>query len=103
LKSSEAKSELFEKKKIFKNLFTGDLDINCTNSKEVFLRHHLTPFQTTLYHDARKIKVDFNYRFLWVKSGQIFLRENEKTKIYKIQNQSDIFRLINLHNNEEKQ
>jgi Sec-independent protein translocase protein TatA len=92
LRSSEAKKELMEKKKKFSNIFTAELELDDNENKEVFLRHHLTPFQANLYHEARKFKQEFKYRFLWVNDGQILLRQDGKTKVYNIQSLCDLNR-----------
>lgn len=89
-KSQKAKTEFMGKKKQYKNLFTAELGLATSENKEIFFRHHLTPFQSHLYRQAKEIKISKNFQYLWVKNSQIFICEKESSKHYKISSQSDI-------------
>jgi len=100
-KQSESKAEIINKKKAFKHLFTSELGFSSSGGKEIFVRQHLTNLQKNLYYEAKKLKEKYLFRFLWVKNGEIFLRKDEKTKIYNISKSSDIARIENIFKNSQ--
>lgn len=97
LKTLQSKMEILAKKKSYKELFTNDLNLNGRNN-EIFIRHHLTPYQAKLYNAAKKIKTSGGFRFLWIKNNNIFLRQNDKSKVFKIRSTNDI-EFIKKHTN----
>lgn len=90
LNSEKAKSELLQKKRIYKHLYTLDVNLETQGNNEIFFRHHLSSLQAKLYHEAKQIKLSCNLQYLWVKNSEIFLRANQTSKVYKISSYNDI-------------
>lgn len=44
--------------------------------KPVFVNEHLTKSKKILMFEARKIKIERDYKFLWSKNGKIIIRKN---------------------------
>lgn len=89
--SKESKAEMMTKKKEnFKHLFTDELNILGEGNKEIFFRHHLSALQSRLYYEAKQIKTAHNFKFLWVQNGQILLRMDTTSKVYKVMSFNDI-------------
>lgn len=55
-------------------------DMGFTNSKSrVFLAEHLSPEAKELHSMARKFCKDKNFKFVWVRFGQVYIRKDEKS------------------------
>ena len=54
---------------------------------------HLSPRQQSLFSEAKKLKNAHQFKFCWVKGGTIQLRESEDSRIFKLRNSDDLFRL----------
>lgn len=84
-----------------KSLSTKDLDVILPQNhpeQRIFIMHRLTAFQSQLYREAKKIKTTFNYKYLWCKNGQIYLRKSADSDVHRIHSLNDIFRLHNPQN-----
>jgi len=92
LKNYDVKSEIFAKKKIYKNthLYTEELNLQMKGSSEIFIRNHLTPVQSKLFFQAKKFKIENKFRYLWISDGRILLREEDRSKVYEISSQYDL-------------
>lgn len=61
------------------------------DDKPIYFNHELTKRNHELFKAARLFKTENNYKYAWVNNnGQIFLRENEQSKIQLIQHHSDL-------------
>lgn len=98
LGSEEKKMDIMLKKKSFGELFTEELNLEGKNN-EIFFRHHLSPLQSKLYFEAKKIKTTNKMQYLWVKQNKIFLRKDSNSKIYSIINFNDICKINQIFNN----
>lgn len=56
----------------------------------VYVNEHLTPELKSLFFDARKTRVEKQFKFCWVKDGKIFLRKNESSRVLRIKSQEDL-------------
>lgn len=98
-KSAVLKNNILTQMTKKKSLFTNELDVILPLNhpeQRIFVMQHLTVFQAQLYRDAKNIKIKFNFKFLWCKSGQIYLRKSTDTDVYRISSFNDIFRLQNV-------
>ena len=50
-----------------------------------------------LYKEARKVQLSTGYKFLWTWLGQILMRRNEMSQVYKISSLHDLARIQNWH------
>lgn len=60
-------------------LSTTDIGIGGSSSSRIYLSEHLSPEAKELHHAARKFSTDKNYRFVWVRYGQIYVRKDESS------------------------
>lgn len=96
LKSIELQQTVLSQMRKIKTLHTKDLDIILPQNhpnQQIRIMQRLSKFQAHLYHEAKKIKTKFNYKYLWCKSGQIYLRESTNSDVLRIHSMNDIFRL----------
>lgn len=59
----------------------------------VYVNEHLTPELKSLFRDARKAKVDKNFKFCWVRDGKIFLRKDESSRVLRVKNHDDLLNI----------
>lgn len=100
LKNVELKNNILAQTKKHKTLSCKDLDVSLPVNhpmQRIFVMHYLTSFQSKLYHEAKNIKLKYNYKFLWCKNGQIYLRNSEGSNAHRIQSFCDIFRVASSH------
>ena len=60
-------------------------------------KENLTKSRKMLYKDARKVQLSTEFKFLWTWQGQILMRRNEISKVYKISSLRDLARIQNWH------
>lgn len=60
----------------------------------IYVSEHLSPETKQLYAAARRFKKDNNYRFVWVRFGQIYLRKSDESKPVHVKNQAVLDGLI---------
>ena len=54
------------------------------NTSRIDIRENLTSFRKSLYKEAKKVKNQLNYNFLWTSQGQIFLRKSPTSRVIRI-------------------
>lgn len=82
------------KEKFLKTAKSKRLTANIINPSfenlPVYVNEHLCSELKKLLYDCKKFKKENNYKFVWVKSGKIFIRENEQSRVLRIKNLSDL-------------
>lgn len=61
--------------------------------KPIYVVEHLSPALKALHASARVKAKEKNYRFVWVKGGQIFMRKSEKTEYIHVRNNTTLANL----------
>lgn len=88
------KDALLAAARAHRTLFTTDIGFNgpATN---VFLSHHLTPTNKLLLQQAKKIKKEQDFKYLWIQDCKILMRKSDDitSKIYHIKNEIDLCKL----------
>lgn len=64
-----------------------------SENSTIYINESLTPSNRKLHAEARKIKKDKNYKYLWVKGGNIYIRKQENSQRIHIKTMSDILNL----------
>lgn len=82
---------MLESRKIIKNLSTKNIGMEPDLS--IYIRENLTSKSSFLFKQARDFRKQFNFKFVWTKNGQIFLRKNEAEKIINVVNEEVIHNL----------
>ncbi|XP_022182669.1 uncharacterized protein LOC111042388, partial [Myzus persicae] len=83
--SHQDKVKILDSRKIIRNLSTKNIGIEPEVS--IYIRENLTSKSSFLFKLARDFRNQYNYKFVWTKNGQIFLRKNESEKIINVANE----------------
>lgn len=59
----------------------------------VFVNEHLTPYYKTLLYEAKKLKVEKDYKYVWISNSKILVRKNDESVI-RITSESGIQKLF---------
>lgn len=98
-KSTISKTELMNKKRNRGTIFVKELE-GCDGSpadKQIFIRDQLTPLNQSLFREARTIKNNYNYTYLWFKTSKVCLRKASDSKVHIISNFNDLDIIKNQH------
>lgn len=69
-------------------------EIGFKNSQnQVYVNEHLTKAKKDLLWKARQLKKQENFKYVWYKHDNIYIRKNDTTKTIKINDESDILKL----------
>lgn len=84
--------EKFMKKKIEKGIiFLGEFyNSNDDKDKLIYIRENITDFKMKLFRDCKTFKLAHNIKFLWTKGTHILMRQEEHSKVHRINNQNDL-------------
>lgn len=96
-KQHSSKTLFMQKKKEIKMIFAEQLGFDGFEN-QIYFRDHLTSFKSYLLREARIIKNNNNYKYLWVKDGSIFMRQDDKSKVFSIRSKNDLHKLSSLSN-----
>lgn len=59
----------------------------------VFVSEHLTKFRSKLYYEARMVKRNYGFKYVWVKNGMVFLKKDDSSPSVLINSMAVIDRL----------
>lgn len=76
-----------------KKIMTGDL-MKTGEQKPVYVNEHLTRTKKNIMFEARKLKFDKGYKFLWSRNGRIMIRKDEQAKVIELQSLDDLKRIV---------
>uniref|UniRef100_A0A8D8TG69 PHD-type domain-containing protein n=1 Tax=Cacopsylla melanoneura TaxID=428564 RepID=A0A8D8TG69_9HEMI len=65
-------------------------DVVGDNNTNIYFNEYLTPYYKKLYFEARKVKKEKKYAFLWIKHGKILLKKNENSRIETLASMMDL-------------
>lgn len=68
---------------------TGDISAQGP-STEIYINEYLSPYYKRVFYEAKKIKKDKQYKFLWVQNGRILLKKTQESKIMRIASLNDL-------------
>jgi len=92
LNSSENKQQLMEFAKKRK-LNTKHLNENWENGN-IFINNELTAFNRDLFFKTRMFAKSNNFKFIWFKDLKIFIKKDENSKAYIVQDDLDLSKLL---------
>ena len=72
------------------------------NGQSIYINDHLSPFNRGIFASASEAKRTLNFKYLWVKNGQIYMRKDERSPLIRISKEDDIKALnpVNMQGNE---
>ncbi|XP_008486535.1 uncharacterized protein LOC103523252 [Diaphorina citri] len=90
LKNNQIRDSVLETLKRDKpRMSTADF-INQQPALPIFINEYLSPYLKKLFYEAKKIKGDKNYEYLWVKNGQILLKKTAGGKVMRLTSMEDL-------------
>ncbi|KAL1446397.1 hypothetical protein WDU94_003576 [Cyamophila willieti] len=78
------------KKKRNERIFKLGEIMNTSDDSLIYLNECLTPYYAKLFTEAKKVKKDKNYAFLWVRDGKILLKKTEQSKPMRLMTMEDL-------------
>ncbi|KAK9696357.1 hypothetical protein QE152_g31948 [Popillia japonica] len=63
-------------------------------AEQLFINEHLTSAKKSLLYKARQATRSKNYKFIWVKNGNIFCRKDDRSRALNIREPSDLAKII---------
>jgi hypothetical protein len=93
-RDSMSKNKVSQQKKKIKPILTSaDLGFHHNHNNQLYFRENLTSFRNLLYREARQIKKSKNFKYLWIRDGNILMREAEGSRVIKIGSKADLIRI----------
>lgn len=67
-------------------------------AQQIYINERLTKTNRSLYGLTRSTARELNYKYVWVKNGQILLRKTERGRVYQIRNEEDLKQAMSITN-----
>ena len=61
--------------------------------KRLYARENLTSYKYGLYREAKAFAYKHNYKFVWSKNGNIFIRKNESSDVVLLKNKNSLYNI----------
>jgi len=84
----QLKVDFLKARQIFRNFSSKYIDIQ--PDVPIYIRENLTTKGNKLFKEARDLKKQLNFQFVWTKNAIIFLRKNETDKIIRVDSEDTI-------------
>lgn len=85
------KEEMLQKCRVKKNLSTRHM--NRSDDIPVYINESLAPARRRLFAQARQLKKEKDYKYVWLRSGKIFFRKADEAKVITVTCQADFSKL----------
>ena len=69
--------------------------LNMIPKNNIYINEAMTPNTAKLFHEARKFREEFGIKFIWIRSGNIFMKRHEKDSTLSISSLEDLDELRN--------
>lgn len=76
------------------SLFSFKSRIAGTSEQKIFLGHHLTRQNSTIFYEARKLRKKGIVKYAWVKDGQILIKKSEESKPIYLSSMDDVHNFL---------
>ncbi|KAJ2943110.1 hypothetical protein O0L34_g18800 [Tuta absoluta] len=86
------KDELISAVRARRSLTTANAGLSGA-ATPVYVNEHLTAANKLLLNQARELKKELNFTYLWVKQCKIFMRKDDNSKVYCIASDADFMKL----------
>jgi archaellum component FlaC len=81
-----------------RSIYNTDINLQ-GEKKQIFLNEYLTKHAMMILNEAKILKKDFSFEFVWPKNGIIYAKKNSDSKVYKITNPEMVNEIVNSINN----
>ena len=89
-----AKEKVMTARRSANNIRAADLDLINVSINHIGIYDHLTPRLQELLYEAKRFKSANNYKYCWAKKSAIYLRQNDTSRIIKLNRMDDLATLI---------
>lgn len=101
LSSVEAKRKLLQVRRIKKDIYTSDIGINNKPRRPLLVSEQLTKSNQELLYQARSLRGENGFKFVWSSNGQILARQKQNSKVIRIFDTAHVNRLKHEINQQE--
>lgn len=84
------KESLMKKRREKKDFSTRHLNLKTPSDDPVYVNESLSPMRRKLLAIARAFKKENNYKYIWLRNGNILLRKEEGSNVIQINTQADL-------------
>lgn len=60
----------------------------------IYINEHLTPYNKMILWETKKRCREVKYKYVWPKNGKIYVRKDDKDRVYRIRNEEDIKKIV---------
>lgn len=89
LAHKELKQKILDARRTIGSIKTRECNIKGKNN-EIYLNEQLTTQNTALFYQARLLRKEKQYRYVWTRDGNIYLKKADTTQKIKIKNIEDL-------------
>jgi len=93
LPSVTAKAKFLQVRRVKKDIFLSDIGINNGSRRHVLISEQLTRTNQELLYQARSLRGQNKFKFVWSSNGQILARQRENSKVIRIADTAHVNRL----------
>lgn len=69
-------------------------NIPITDTRKIFFKHRMTPYNNSLFKEAFKLKTQNKYSFVWFQQGSVLMKKAPTSGIVKIRSKEDLEKVI---------
>lgn len=92
-KSEELRNMVIEKRKLKKVIDTTECNIEGPKRK-IYINEDVPRETRVLFNKTKKLKTEKNFKFVWIKNGQVYCCESEETRAIRIVNPLQVEELL---------
>lgn len=93
LQSTAAKVKFLQVRRAKKDIHHSDIGVSNSSRRPILISEHLTRANQELLFQARSLRGQNNFKFVWSSNGQILARRGENTKVIRISDTAHVNRL----------
>lgn len=76
-----------------KKICTNDIGIQ-GETKQVYINEHLTRKKKHILFEARRLKYEKQYKYLWTRNGKIFIRKEDNSGVINLNTIDDLKKIV---------
>lgn len=93
LQSVAAKVKLLQTRRVKKDILQSEIGLESTSRRPILISEQLTRANQELLYQARSLRGQNNFKFVWSTNGQILARRTENTKVIRITDTEHVNRI----------